>query len=379
MATMVGGTPPPCVLPGSFENPHAASAAKFVSYFDPDTGEYVEFATFPYDGQELMLPDVLPNGNDTAHGASAPTSPSTDPSKCALVHNSPTSVLFFDDSEAEQKTSLSSPEFTHPGTSTSGNDVSRGACAPTCLIEGFKVLTQFAPGVCVPASPARSLKDNAKGSPTSVAFFGNSEAEQTPALPELSNSAHPKLLGLAFPSVSDSSPACELLTMPFSTFKTQISTCDVSSTYEKGSDSLCFSCAQDILLNSLSTAAFSSDLPCILGAPTFFAYWFDGFLPSQFLCALFIIFVLFIEPFDDIVPKLGLSKYLKETIYSLDLASMTAEPRAAKSYTTTHPIYRFVDLRSSSGFMFSERSRPSKMSSSGTAADLPTTSSLNSA
>ena len=201
---------------------------------------------------------VLFNGNDTAHGACAPTSPSTDPSKCALVHDSP----------------------------------------------------------------------------TSVAFFGDSEAEQTPALSELSNSAHPKLLGLAFPSVSDSSPACEVLTMPFSTFKTPISTCDVSSTYEKGSDTLCFSCAQDILLNSLSTAAFSSDLPCILVAPTFFAYWFDGFLPSQFLCALFIIFVLFIEPFDDIVPKLGLSKYLKESIYSLDLASMTAGPRATKSYTT---------------------------------------------
>jgi hypothetical protein len=100
------------------ENSHAVSAAKFVSYFDSDTGEFFEFASSPHDGQELKLPDVLFNGNDTAHGACAPTSPSTDLSKCALVHDSPTSVLFFDDSEAEQKDSLSSPDFTHPGIST---------------------------------------------------------------------------------------------------------------------------------------------------------------------------------------------------------------------------------------------------------------------
>jgi hypothetical protein len=123
-------------------------------------------------------------------------------------------------------------------------------------------------------------------------------------------------------------------------------------------------------------------------------------MPSQCLCALVILTILSINLFDDIAPKVRLSKYLKyivlgdplesvvpkagqsylkETIYSLDLASMTAEPRTAESYGTTHPIKQFVDLRSFKGFGFSERHRPSKMSTSGTATDLWTTSSFNSA
>ena len=118
-------------------------------------------------------------------------------------------------------------------------------------------------------------------------------------------------------------------------------------------------------------------------------------MPSQCLCALIILTILSSDPFDDVVPKarlsivLGdpldsvvpkacLSKYLKETIYSLDLASMLAEPRAAKSYATNHSDFQWVDLRSSSGFKFSERRRPSKISTSGSLADLRTTSSLGS-
>ena len=44
------------------------------------------------------------------------------------------------------------------------------------------------------------------------------------------------------------------------------------------------------------------------------------------------------DPLESVAPKACLSKYLKETIYSLDLASMTTEARAAESYTTTYPI-----------------------------------------
>ena len=84
------------------------------------------------------------------------------------------------------------------------------------------------------------------------------------------------------------------------------------------------------------------------------------------------------DPFDSSVPKACLSKYLKETIYSLDLASMSAEPRAAKFYATNHSEFQWVDLRSSSGFKFSERRRRSKISTSGSLADLRTSSSLGS-
>jgi hypothetical protein len=111
------------------------------------------------------------------------------------------------------------------------------------------------------------------------------------------------------------------------------------------------------LLAYLSCAPFNSDL-------------------SHRLCALGIDLC---DPFVRAVPKACLSKYLKETIYSLDLASMTAEPRAAESYATKYPIQQFVDLRSLKGFGFSERRRPSKMSTSGTATDLRTTFSFNSA
>jgi hypothetical protein len=85
------------------------------------------------------------------------------------------------------------------------------------------------------------------------------------------------------------------------------------------------------------------------------------------------------DPLESVAPKACLSKYLKETIYSLDLASMTAEPRAAKSDATIHLIKQFVDLRSFKGSSFSKRLRPSKMVTLGTAADLRTTPSLNSA
>ena len=78
---------------------------------------------------------------------------------------------------------------------------------------------------------------------------------------------------------------------------------------------------------------------------------------SHRLCALDIVLG---DPLESVVPKACLSKYLKETIYSLDLASMTAEPRAAKSDATTYSIKQFVDLRSFKGFSISERPRPSK-------------------
>ena len=150
-------------------------------------------------------------------------------------------------------------------------------------------------------------------------LFGNSEAEQTPALPES-----------VLPSVSTSSSACKPLTVLFTTFMAPIVTRDVSSTYEKGSHSLCFSYAQDILSNS-PIATFISDLPCIFTTPSFFSYWFDGFMPFQCLCALIILTILSDGPFDYVVPKVRLSKYLKYAINCLDLACTKAGLRAAKS------------------------------------------------
>ena len=90
------------------------------------------------------------------------------------------------------------------------------------------------------------------------------------------------------------------------------------------------------------------------------------------------------DSFDNVVSKARLSKYTKETIYCLDLACTKAELRAAKSIASVAatiavsiPVKQSVDLRSSLGFKFSEGLRPSKISTSGSAADLWTSSSLN--
>jgi hypothetical protein len=247
-------------------------------------------------------------------------------------------------------------------------------------------------------------------SPTSVLFFDDSEAEQkiplsnlsdstlfenicadagsdaTPA--DLSNSAHSKLPDFSLPSVSASYSACKALTVLSSTFQTPITTLDVSSTSEKGSDFLYFSYAQDPLLNSITTLTFSSDLPHLLIMQSFFSYWFDGFMPSQCLYALIILTFLFNDPFDDVVSKVRLSKYLKYVINCLDLACTKAGLRAAKSIASVAATIavlspeslQSVDLRSSSGFRFSDGLCPSKTATLGSATDLRTsTSSLNSA
>jgi hypothetical protein len=71
----------------------------------------------------------------------------------------------------------------------------------------------------------------------------------------------------------------------------------------------------------------------------------------------------------------------------LDLACMKAGLRAAKSIASvpatiavpSSELLQSVDLRSSSGFKFSDRLRAAKFSTLGTAADSWATSSLNSA
>jgi hypothetical protein len=204
-----------------------------------------------------------------------------------------------------------------------------------------------------------------------VALFSGLKISTSILSPDLSDFVHPGVL--------ISCSAWMTLTTLHSTYKTPTASCDVSSVYERESDSLCIPHVQDLPSNSISDAIYGTDPPIFLIAPSFFSYWFDGFWPSQCLCALIILIILSDDQFYDVVPKVRLSKYLKETIYSLDLASMTAEPRAAKSDATNHSEYQFVDLRSSKGPGFSKRLRPSKMSTSGTAADLRTTHSLNSA
>ena len=105
---------------------------------------------------------------------------------------------------------------------------------------------------------------------------------------------------------------------------------------------------------------------------------------SHRLCALDIFLG---DPFDRDVPKARLSKYFKETIYCLDLACTKAGLRAAKSIASvpatiavpSSELLQSVDLRSSSGFKFSDRLGAAKISTLGTAADLWATSSLNSA
>ena len=277
----------------------------------------------------------------------------------------------------------------HYASNKSGNDVAHGVCAPAYPNVGVKVSKKFAPDECAPTSPARNLKDHTEGSPTSVVFFGVSESDQTPALFDLSKSAQSILPDFVLPGVSTSSSAFKALNVIFSSFTTQISTSDVSSTSDKGPDSLCFSYAQDLLSNSTSTATLSSDLPCLFVSTSFFSYWFDGFMPSRCLCALIILTILSNDPFDDVVPKACLSKYLKYAIGCLDLACTKAGLRIAKSIAsvpatiavTSPELLQPVDLCSSSGFRFSDGLCPSKMTISGTVTDLRTTStsSLNSA
>jgi hypothetical protein len=105
---------------------------------------------------------------------------------------------------------------------------------------------------------------------------------------------------------------------------------------------------------------------------------------SHRLCALDIFLG---DSFVRDVPKARLSNYFKETIYCLDLACTKAGLRAAKSIASvpatiaapSSELLQSVDLRSFSGFKFSDRLCPAKISPLGTAADLWATSSLNSA
>ena len=335
----MGGTPPP----------HDS----LVSFLDRDTGKVAFLDTLTgelVDGASLNQYTSKKSGSPPALKSQVLFPFSSPALKSSSSLESITSVAFFDSSEANEN----------------------GECASTYPNVGAKVSTKFAPDVCAPASPARSLKDHTQGSPTSVMFFGDSEAEQAPALPDLSKSVHSKLLDFVLPSVS-----------------TPVTTRDVSSTYEKDPDSRCFSYGQDLLSNSISTETFSNALACFFITPCFFPYWFDGFWSSQCPCALIILIILSGDPFYDVAPKVRLSKYLKYVIICLDLACTKAGPRAAISIasvaaTIAVPSSEFlqsVDLRSSSGFGFSDGLFPSKTATLGTATDLriTPTSSLNSA
>jgi hypothetical protein len=221
-------------------------------------------------------------------------------------------------------------------------------------------------------------QDRAQDSPTSVALFVDFEPFET-TLSGLSNSVQPDTSTTHSAYGTSTTSLFSARTTLYSTHKIPTTTCGVSSAYEKESDSLCIPYVQDFPSSSIPIAINGPDPPNFLIAPSFFSYWFDGFMPSQCLCALIILNILSDVPFDDVIPKVRLSKYLKYVINCLDLACTKAGLRAAKSYATIHLIKQFVDLRSFKGSSFSKRLRPSKMVTLGTAADLRTTPSLNSA
>jgi hypothetical protein len=247
---------------------------------------------------------------------------------------------------------------------------------------------------------AAPLQDRAQKSPTSVALFGDFEPfEAIPfeAIPlsGLSNFVQSDTSTTFSAYGTSTTSLFSARTTLYSTHKIPTTTCGVSSAYEMESDSLCIPYVQDFPSSSIPIAINGPDPPNFLIAPSFFSYWFDGFMPSQFLCALIILTILPDVPFDDVilkvrlsnVPKARLSNYFKETIYCLDLACTKAGLRAAKSIASvpatiaapSSELLQSVDLRSFSGFKFSDRLCPAKISPLGTAADLWATSSLNSA
>ena len=85
-------------------------------------------------------------------------------------------------------------------------------------------------------------------------------------------------------------------------------------------------------------------------------------MPFQCLCALIILTILSDGPFDYVVPKARLSKYLKYAINCLDLACTKAGLRAAKTIASVPaaisvPVQEnklSVDLRSALGIKFSK-------------------------
>ena len=241
---------------------------------------------------------------------------------------------------------------------------------------------------------AAPLQDRAQESPTSVALFDDFEPfEAIPfeAIPlsGLSNFVQPDTSTTCSAYGTSTTSLFSARTTLYSTHKIPTTTCGVSSAYEKESDSLCIPYVQDFPSSSIPIAINGPDPPNFLIAPSFFSYWFDGFMPSQCLCALIILTILSDVPFDDVIPKVRLSKYLKYVINCLDLACTKAGLRAAKSIASvaatiavpSPELLQSVDLRSSSGFRFSDGLCPSKKTTSGTAIDQRTTSSssLNSA
>jgi len=241
---------------------------------------------------------------------------------------------------------------------------------------------------------AAPLQDRAQESPTSVALFDDFEPfEAIPfeaiSLSGLSNFVQPDTSTTCSAYGTSTTSLFSARTTLYSTHKIPTTACGVSSAYEKESDSLCIPYVQDFPSSSIPIAINGPDPPNFLIAPSFFSYWFDGFMPSQCLCALIILTILSDVPFDDVIPKVRLSKYLKYVINCLDLACTKAGLRAAKSIASVaatiavpfpEPL-QSVDLRSSSGLRFSDGLCPSKNTTSGTAIDQRTTSSssLNSA
>jgi hypothetical protein len=251
-----------------------------------------------------------------------------------LVHDSPTSVLFFDDSEAEQKDSLSSPDFTHPGKSQSKMAAMEVGGTPPPH-DGFVPLLDHETGtvhfldiitgermdgaklyhysskkfddpefenICADSGPVAivvdakastklSVKDHTQGSPTSLAFFEDSEAEQASSLSDFSSPVHSSLLEFLLPRLSTSHSAYAAMIILCPIFKTQISAFDISSVYLKESGSLYFEFVQGFPSYWISAAACGSDPPSPLIASTFFSYWFDGFVPFQCFCFCVIIFL----------------------------------------------------------------------------------------
>ena len=153
-------------------------------------------------------------------------------------------------------------------------------------------------------------QDRAQDSPTSVALFVDFEPFET-TLSGLSNSVQPDTSTTHSAYGTSTTSLFSARTTLYSTHKIPTTTCGVSSAYEKESDSLCIPYVQDFPSSSIPIAINGPDPPNFLIAPSFFSYWFDGFMPSQCLCALIILTILSDVPFDDVIPKVRLSKYLK--------------------------------------------------------------------
>jgi len=199
------------------------------------------------------------------------------------------------------------------------------------------------------------------GSPTSVAFFDESEAKEA-ILPVLfpsitmSLTLSPELSASALPIIATTNSACMASTTISPTYNTTAELCVISSANVEVTNPLCSLHIQEILPYCKPTADCGSDPPNLIIAPSFFSYWFDGFAYFQCFCVLIILFVWF--------DGIALNKS-----YSLDLVCSTAGLRIAKSVRPNLSNIQGDTDQCASGLEFSARPFPSITFASGAAVD----------